>query len=70
VRRLDAKPAFDDVRELRDRARAFAQMAGEARDPVVVVELRRLAQEYDRHADALVRQRAAPPPRERATSGD
>jgi hypothetical protein len=43
----------DTAESLRRKAREFARLAAEARDPVVVLELRKLVEEYDRQAAAL-----------------
>jgi hypothetical protein len=70
MRALMTRVALDDAVALRQRAREFALMAGEARDPVVVIELRSLAREYERHADALEDAGAAAPLERRRARGD
>jgi hypothetical protein len=62
VRRFGTEIAFDDARALRVKACEFAQMASGARDPVIVLELRRLAQEYERQAAILDGAGARPVP--------
>lgn len=53
VRPVRADEAPDTAESLRRKAREFARLAAEARDPVVILELRKLVDEYDRQAAAL-----------------
>jgi hypothetical protein len=48
--------AADTPHSLRHKAREFLRLAAEARDPLVVVELRKLATEYEEQAGVLERQ--------------
>ena len=62
VRRFGTEIAFDDAHALRVKACEFARMATGARDPVIVLELHRLAQEYERQAEILEGAGARPVP--------
>jgi hypothetical protein len=53
VRSLRSETEFDSASALRAKAREFACLAAEARDPVAVLELRSLAREYERVAETL-----------------
>jgi hypothetical protein len=55
VRPLRAGAPADTPQTLRQKAREFTRLAAEARDPVVVLELRKLADEYEQQAAGLER---------------